>query len=246
MNSKKGRTIYMILFIILYVFVALVSGIHGFHFFGLANTPLLAVMLALAFEIGQAAVLFSILTDRSQQKRIMPWILMIILTLVQVMGNVYNSFKYLIQNAGDNLRFFKEPIFIWTQLPDAEANVILSYIQGAILPIVALMLTAMVSNFLRDNETPEEVEYIEEEIPADGDEYKNIPEDEPSEDALKKFEEIKQEREEEDTGSDGPDKKFLEDKKEGEAEHKDDDEEEHKDDAEKKEETPQKSGFINI
>ena len=240
MNSKKGRTIYMILFIILYVFVALVSGIHGFHFFGLANTPLLAVMLALAFEIGQAAVLFSILTDRSQQKRIMPWILMIILTLVQVMGNVYNSFKYLIQNAGDNLRFFKEPIFIWTQLPDAEANVILSYIQGAILPIVALMLTAMVSNFLRDNETPEEVEYIEEEIPDETEnEYKDIPEDEPSADALKKFEEIKQEREAEDTGSDGPDKKLLEDN------NKDDDGEEPIVE-EQKEETPQKSGFINI
>lgn len=232
MNSKKGRTIYMILFIILYVFVALVSGIHGFHFFGLANTPLLAVMLALAFEIGQAAVLFSILTDRSQQKRIMPWILMTILTLVQVMGNVYNSFKFLIQNAGDNLKFFKEPIFIWTQLPDAEANVILSYIQGAILPIVALMLTAMVSNFLKDNETPEEVEYVEEEIPADGDEEQQIddvmPEDEPSEDALKKFEEIKQEREEavQPTTTE-------EEKKEPIVE-------------EQKEETPQKSGFINI
>ena len=64
----KNNKIYIILFIILYVFVALVSGIHGFAFFGLANTPLLAIMLAIAFEIGQAAVLFSILTDSSQRK----------------------------------------------------------------------------------------------------------------------------------------------------------------------------------
>ena len=237
MNSKK---IYIILFIILYVFVALVSGIHGFHFFGLANGNALAFMLALAFEIGQAAVLFSILTDRSQQKRIMPWILMIILTLVQVMGNVYNSFKYLIQNAGDNLRFFKEPIFIWTQLPDAEANVILSYIQGAILPIVALMLTAMVSNFLTQS-NEEEVEYVEEETPDETEnDYEDIiPEDEPSEDALKKFEEIKQEREDGDTGSDGPDKKLLEDNNE-------DDDGEEPIVEEQKEEPKQKSGFINI
>lgn len=159
----KSRKIYIILFIILYAFVALVSGIHGFAFFGLANTPALAMMLAVAFEVGQAAVLFSILTDKSQQKKVMPWVLMTILTLVQVMGNVYNSYKYLIMNAGDNLKFFKEPLFIWTQLPDAEANVILSYIQGAILPIIALLLTAMVTGFLNKNEsTEDEYEYVEE------------------------------------------------------------------------------------
>lgn len=151
----KNKKIYIILFIILYVFVALVSGIHGFAFFSLANTPLLAIMLAIAFEIGQAAVLFSILTDENQQKKTMPWVLMVILTLVQVMGNVYNSYKYLISNSEVNLRFFKEPIFIWTQLPDAQANVILSYIQGAILPIVALLLTSMVTGFLNKKPTEE-------------------------------------------------------------------------------------------
>ena len=159
----KSRKIYIILFIILYVFVALVSGIHGFAFFGLANVPLLAIMLAIAFEIGQTAVLFSILTDSSQRKKVMPWFLMGILTLVQIMGNVYNSYKYLITNSEENLRFFKEPIFIWTQLPDAQANVILAYVQGAILPLVALLLTSMVAGFLNKKEEPEEeVEYVEE------------------------------------------------------------------------------------
>ncbi len=229
-----NKKIYIILFIILYVFVALVSGIHGFAFFSLANTSLLAIMLAIAFEIGQAAVLFSILTDPSQRKKVMPWFLMGILTLVQIMGNVYNSYKYLITHATDNLRFFKEPIFIWTQLPDAEANVILSYIQGAILPIVALLLTSIVAGLLNKSEN-EEIEYVEEEDeePIEGEEVGDIEEDEPSEEALKKFEEIKSEKknpsddenaskikgeeaadettEDEDIGSDGPDKKLLED-----------------------------------
>lgn len=178
----KNKKIYIILFLLLYVFVALVSGIHGFAFFGLANTPILAIMLAVAFEVGQAAVLFSILTDRTQQKKVMPWVLMTILTLVQVMGNVYNCYKYLLLNAGDNLKFFKEPLFIWTQLPDAEANVILSYIQGAILPIVALLLTSMVTGFLnRKDEPEEEIEYVED-FPDEEDE----PE-EPEEDGEKKL-----------------------------------------------------------
>ena len=160
MNNKK---IYIILFVVLYAFVAIVSGIHGFAFFGLANTPLLAGMLAVAFEIGQAAVLFSILTNPSQRKKIMPWVLMVILTLVQVMGNVYNCYRYLILNSEAGLRFFKEPIFVWTEIPDAQANVILSYIMGAILPIVALLLTSMVTSFLGKEQEGEEIEYIEEE-----------------------------------------------------------------------------------
>lgn len=211
MNNKK---IYIILFIILYAFVAIVSGIHGFAFFGLANTPILAGMLALAFEIGQAAVLFSILTNPSQRKKFMPWLLMSILTLVQVIGNVYNCYKYLIINASENLRFFKEPIFIWTDLPDAQTNVIISYITGSILPIVALLLTAMVTSFLGKED--EEVEYVEEEEPEVEEPKEEIilEEDTPSEEALNKFEEIKKERETEDTGSDGPDKKLLEDNNE--------------------------------
>jgi len=168
----KSRKIYIILFLILYAFVAIVSGIHGFAFFGLANTSILASMLAVAFEVGQAVVLFSILTDTRQRKKIMPWVLMSILTLVQVMGNVYNCYKYLITHATDNLQFFKEPIFIWTDLPDAEANVILSYIQGAILPICALLLTSMVASFIHKDE--EEVEYDDEPDEEDED---NTPEE---------------------------------------------------------------------
>ena len=186
----KNRKIYIILFLILYVFVALVSGIHGFAFFGLANTPILAVMLAVAFEIGQAAVLFSILTDKSQHKKFMPWVLMIILTLVQVMGNVYNCYRYLLLNAGENLQFFKEPIFIWTQLPDEQANVILSYIQGAILPIVALLLTSMVTGFLnRKDDEEEEIEYIEEEPEEDGEKQLILEDDKSEEIPLNDIEE---------------------------------------------------------
>lgn len=159
MNNKK---IYIILFAILYLCVALVSTIHAISFFGLANASPLAIILAIAFEVGQAAVLFSILTDSNQQKRVMPWVLMSILTLVQVMGNVYNSYRYLILNSEDGLRFFKEPIFVWTQIPDNVANVILSYIIGAILPIVSLLMTAMVTGFLNKKEEVKNVEVKDE------------------------------------------------------------------------------------
>ena len=115
-------------------------------------------MLAITFEIGQAAVLFSILTGASGKNKIIPWILMCVLTLVQILGNVFSSYEYLITNSGDNLRFFKEPIFVWTDLPDDQCNVILTYIIGAILPIVALLMTSMVTNYL--NKVEEHIKEI--------------------------------------------------------------------------------------
>ena len=152
--NKHFRKIFLILFAILYISVALVSTFHAISFFGLANNSWVSVMLAITFEIGQAALLFSILIGASGKNKVIPWILMCVLTLVQILGNVFSSYEYLITNSADNLRFFKEPIFVWTDLPDDQCNVILTYIIGAILPIVALLMTSMVTNYLNKDEEP--------------------------------------------------------------------------------------------
>ena len=155
---KIMQKIYIGLFAILYLAVALVSGIHAIQFFGLANNSWMAIILAISFELGQAAVLFSLLTSKNERGKVMPWVLMGIFTLVQVLGNVYSSYKHIILESPENLRYFKEPIFIWTQLPDDQATVIVTYIVGAILPICALLLTSMVTNHLGlEGNTKEEI-----------------------------------------------------------------------------------------
>ena len=146
------KTIYIGLFAILYLIVAFSSFWHACAFFGLANNSWMSIILAFAFEVGQAAVLFSLLTSAKDRSRFMPWVLMTMFTLVQVIGNVFSSYKYLITNSVENLRYFKEPIFIWTDLPDDQTTVIITYIVGAILPICALLLTSMITNYLSDNE----------------------------------------------------------------------------------------------
>ena len=146
------QTIYIGLFAILYLIVAFSSFWHACAFFGLANNSWMSIILAFAFEVGQAAVLFSLLTSKKDRSRIMPWVLMSMFTLVQVIGNVYSSYKYIITNSVENLRYFKEPIFIWTTLPDDQATVIIVYIVGAILPVCALLLTSMITNYLTDKE----------------------------------------------------------------------------------------------
>ena len=199
MNKKKiTKYIYIGLFAALYLSVALVSGIHAVAFFSLANAPALGVMLAITFEIGQAAVLFSLLTNPNQRKKIMTWVQLSIFTLVQILGNVYSSYKYIVSNSMENLRFFKEPVFIWTDLPDQMCNVIITYLVGGILPISALLLTEMLTSYLykEENKVPES---------AKQDEIKKDKKEEPEPEHKIENEQVQEQtnQEEEDIKEDG-------------------------------------------
>ena len=167
------RNVYIALFAILYLIVAFSSFWHAIEFFALTNHSWMSIILAFAFEVGQAAVLLAILTSAKERSKFTPWILMCILTLVQIIGNIYSSYKYIMLNASENLRYFKEPIFIWTNLPDAQATVIITYISSAILPLCALLLTSMITNYLEDNNTADD---IAEDTEKDN-ETENIPEE---------------------------------------------------------------------
>lgn len=140
MNMKKILTI---LFSILYLAVGFVSTYHAINFFSISNETWLAIILAIAFEVGQAAVLFSLLVNKS--KKTMPWILMIVLTMVQVLGNIFSSYQYMVLNNQDMIKYFTESVLFYLQDPNPQVNqVMISYITGAILPIVSLCMTSMV------------------------------------------------------------------------------------------------------
>ena len=145
------------LFSILYLSVGFVSVYHSISFFELSNQPWLALILACAFEIGQAAVLFYLLI--SKDKQVMPWILMGVLTLVQILGNVYSSYSYMIINNMDLVKYFTDSVLFFIQDPNPKVNhVMISYITGAILPVVALCMTSMIVNVLNYNKKEERIE----------------------------------------------------------------------------------------
>ena len=145
------------LFSILYLSVGFVSVYHSISFFELSNQPWLALILACAFEIGQAAVLFYLLI--SKDKQVMPWILMGVLTLVQILGNVYSSYSYMMINNTDLIKYFTDSVLFFVQDPNPKVNhVMISYITGAILPVVALCMTSMIVNVLNYNKKEEPIE----------------------------------------------------------------------------------------
>ena len=76
------KSIYIGLFAILYLIVAFSSFWHACAFFGLANNSWMSIILAFAFEVGQAAVLFSLLTSAKDRSRTMPWVLMVMFTIL--------------------------------------------------------------------------------------------------------------------------------------------------------------------
>lgn len=169
MNNKILKYALTSLFAILYLAVGFVSVYHAVYFFGLSNAGWLAVILACAFEIGQAAVLFYLLVSKNK-KAILPWILMIVLTLVQILGNVYSSYKYMMINNTDLITYFTDSVLFYLQDPDPQVNrVMISYITGAILPIVSLCMTSMVVNVSNADNKDEKEKVVEKivEVPVE-------------------------------------------------------------------------------
>lgn len=146
------KKILIILFTVLYASVAFVSTWHAIAFFGLSNNTFLSVMLAVTFEVGQAAVLFALLS-KSMNRNWLPWTLMTVLTLVQVLGNVFSSYRYMVTENADQIKYFTKSVLFFVQSPNPDFNyVMISYITGAILPIVSLCMTAMVVNMMDKKE----------------------------------------------------------------------------------------------
>jgi len=100
-------------------------------FFKLSNPSWLAISLAVAFEIGAAASLASLIVLDKMNKSLV-WSLFIVLTGMQMMGNTYYAFSH-IHEYDTWVQLFglvdEDPIY---------QKRILSIISGAILPLVAL------------------------------------------------------------------------------------------------------------
>ncbi|NMC58034.1 MAG: hypothetical protein GYA51_01360 [Candidatus Methanofastidiosa archaeon] len=139
----------IVTFAFLYLFVGFVSTLHSITFFNLANTMSLAILLGITYEIGQASVLFSILMTKNKDK-FLPWALMFLLTALQVTANVYASFKYMATSGSNDWMYWQKSILIGVQAENAEMyQVIISWIAGALLPIVALGMTALVAQNIK-------------------------------------------------------------------------------------------------
>lgn len=149
------------IFVLLYLMTSIVSTIHVIDFFRLSNPEWLAITLAIAFELGAAACLGAIII-LDKTSRWLVWFLFVLITSMQMMGNMYFSFINL------------EDYFAWVELfgLEEEDSVfqkrILSFVSGGILPIVALGFIKSLVDYIRPSNKENIVENsIEEDLKED-------------------------------------------------------------------------------
>jgi hypothetical protein len=150
MNQSWVRVFIITTFVSLYLVVSIISTIHVIDFFRLSNPNWLAISLAIAFELGAAASLASLIALDKMNKALI-WFLFILLTAMQMMGNTYYAFTHLSDYQG------------WVDLFGLNEDDVLyqkrflSIISGAILPIVALGFIKSLVDYIR----PSEIDTIE-------------------------------------------------------------------------------------
>ncbi len=146
MNKENVTKNFIIgTFVTLYILVSLISTIHVIDFFRLSNPNWLATTLAIAFEVGAAASLASIIALKKMNKGIV-WVLFFMLTLMQAMGNTYYAYTHLV-----NYQSWIE-LFGLVESDVIEQKRILSLVSGAILPLVALGFIKSLVDYIKPDE----------------------------------------------------------------------------------------------
>lgn len=137
-------------FVSLYILVSIVSTIHVIDFFELSNPKWLAITLAIGFELGAAASLAALITLDKMNKT-MVWALFVAITGMQMQGNMYYAFINL------------EDYYGWVELfnliewePLAQKR-LLSFVSGAILPLIALGFIKSLVDYIKPESDSDEL-----------------------------------------------------------------------------------------
>jgi hypothetical protein len=145
MKGKYTNNFIIFTFVALYIVTSLISTIHSIAFFEMSNPYWLAVSLAIAFEIGAAASLASIIAMKKMNQYIV-WTLFFVLTAMQAMGNAYYAYVNL-----NNYTAWVE-LFGLVEYEPITQKRILAIISGGILPLVALGFIKSLVDYLKVDE----------------------------------------------------------------------------------------------
>lgn len=148
MKASLVRGFIISTFVSLYLVVSIISTVHVIDFFKLSNPDWLAISLAIAFEIGAAASLASIIALEKMNKSLI-WFLFFVLTVMQMMGNTYYAFTHL-----ENYQSWVELFGLAEEEPMYQKRM-LSILSGAILPLVALGFIKSLIDYLKPEDSIE-------------------------------------------------------------------------------------------
>lgn len=141
---------------------SLISTIHIVTFFGLGNMPWMAIILALAFEIGSIASLMT-LAVLDKVNRFAVWFIFFVLVIMQMLGNVYYTYDFISQSMISNPQWitsFIDLVEMMTmqKLDPRMSKFILSLLIGLPIPVISLAFLKSVSDYLKPEEKVELIE----------------------------------------------------------------------------------------
>jgi ABC-type multidrug transport system fused ATPase/permease subunit len=171
-NSKLIRNLIIGTFISVPILSSFISTIHIVSLFDLGNYSWMSILLAISFELGAVAA-FLIPTILTNIKKGLIYSIFILLSLLQIIGNVFFSFSFIFNKLKidptwlDSFMAFVSNFGVFSQ---SEVTLWLAVIIGVPIPLVALFFLKSWVDYLNMNkidkilETNEEVTKQEESV----------------------------------------------------------------------------------
>ncbi len=149
--SKNTKGIIILIFLIVPFISSIISMVHVVKFLGLGNTWAVSLTLAITYEIANLTILMAVVLMK-KLRAIFVWSCFIVLLTIQIIGNIYYSYDYILIQISENSNYLTTFISFIQQiieLDDKKSIVfILSCFLGLPIPMVSLLLVKSVVDYL--------------------------------------------------------------------------------------------------
>lgn len=116
---------------------------------GLGNMNVLSIIISAVFEIA-AVLIMLIFALLPKVNKFAAWVAFIILIIMQILGNVYYSYEYIVINSTD--KFWQQILMLFTDEFDVNVSrFILACILGIPVPSISLLLAKSMNDYLKEN-----------------------------------------------------------------------------------------------
>jgi hypothetical protein len=161
--QRNLRNIIATAFVIPILLVAFVSISHVTSFYGLSNPISWAIYLSVGIEVAALSALAAV-SVRMGNFIYFPFI---IVTIIQMVGNIFFSFSYIDENSESFKDWISMVGGLFENMGVDKTDInfhknILSFLTGGLLPIISLTFAHMLVKFSEQNKTIEETKVKEE------------------------------------------------------------------------------------
>ena len=158
-NKPRFYYLTIVAYSLIPLICSTISSIHIIRFFELSNYYYLALTLAMSAEIGALAALFG-LTSLGRVNKAVVWFIFVLLTLYQIIGNVYFSFDELGIHISKNSKFINSFTELFGLSTEENSDVIvvkriISVVEGIFLPLTSLSFLHLLVGYISAS-SPEE------------------------------------------------------------------------------------------